>query len=212
MREFIRRAFIIPAVEQPQKRRSSETVVTNIEREADQCIELVLAERNTNVCVDFVFRSADVLAEYRLCSHSADSIRPRFFSIGIGYRSPMELVPKPNGSVGSRSLRIVIWGGTESLYLLKRVDQVTAGAHAARPAEARESVDCRGASFYQFRLRNTVAALELADCAQSFAADATVDGEETIATPVLHCLHVEQALYDLYVFVPVHRPLFRVSH
>ena len=100
MREFIRRPFIIPTVEQPQERRSPKIVVSNVEREAEQSIELVLAKRNTNVSIDFVFRTADVLTEYLFCSRSAYSARTPLLTIGIGHRSRMELVPYPIVALG----------------------------------------------------------------------------------------------------------------
>ena len=140
MREFIRRPFIIPPVEQPQKRRSPKTVVSNIECEADQSIELVLAERNSNVAVNFVFRSAEVIAEYRFRSRFAYSIRAPFLSISRGYGSRMDFVPIPDSSVRSGFVRIVTRNGIEILSRLKRADQIATSSHSVRPTEARESV------------------------------------------------------------------------
>jgi hypothetical protein len=84
--------------------------------------------------------------------------------------------------------------------------------HAARLPEACERLDRRVPSFYQTGLGETVAALELDDCAECPAVDTAVDTDETIAAAVRDNLYVEQPLYGIYVVVPVAHALFRIPY
>ena len=58
-------------------------------------------------------------------------------------------------------MRVVIWGSAELFSFLKSVDQITARAHAARPAEARERSHSCVAALYQSGLKKTMSPLEL---------------------------------------------------
>ena len=116
--------------------------------------------------------------------------------------SGVQQVTPPDCSIAGRPV-VVIRFTSEVLVSFDQIDARRAQAHPARAAEARERADGRVAALYQSVLRKTMSVLELADCAQGLAAEASIDGKETVAEPVLHHPHFLEALHCLDVFGPV---------